>query len=136
MRGSYVICVFKSNLLHIFNLWPSSWSPPLRSQNFMHPLILNTNLIKSESNIGYPWDSNWGPPDWKPAITTTNQEHAEWEFPYCKPTVQLIMGEGQYKKILYTHPSLGTMLETSHFPETMLVLSNSTPITYSHIGLQ
>ena len=47
----------------IYYIYSSSghlcWSPPLRSQNFMHPLILNTNFIKSESKIGYPWDSPW-----------------------------------------------------------------------------
>ena len=41
------------------------WSPLLRHQNCMLLLILNTNFIKRESKIGYPWDLNWGPPDWE-----------------------------------------------------------------------
>ena len=37
----------------------------------MSPLLLNKNMIKRESRIGYPRDSNWGPRDWLPMVTAT-----------------------------------------------------------------
>ena len=37
----------------------------------MPPLILNTNLIKQESKVGYPQDSIWDRIDWKLAVITT-----------------------------------------------------------------
>ena len=38
----------------------------------MPPLILNTNLIKRESKIGYPQNSIWDRLDWELAVITTN----------------------------------------------------------------
>ena len=37
----------------------------------MPPLLLNINLIKRESRIGHWRESNWGPLDWLPLVTTT-----------------------------------------------------------------
>ena len=36
----------------------------------MLPLILNTNLLKRKSKIGYPKDKIWDRLDWEPAVTT------------------------------------------------------------------
>ena len=62
------------------------WDPPHELRNFnrsnkhcqssqlgseMSPLLLNKNMIKRESRIGYPLDSNWGPRDWLPMVTAT-----------------------------------------------------------------
>ena len=83
----------------------------------MLPLILNTNFHKAGIE-------NW-----------LRVEPAAWESPIlgtCSRT-----NNGTSLKILYTHPqSLGTTLETFHFPETVRVFSNSTPITQSSINLQ
>ena len=37
----------------------------------MTPLILNTNFIKRESEIGYPQVSHWDSPDREPTVITT-----------------------------------------------------------------
>ena len=37
----------------------------------MPPLLLNINMIKQKSRIHHPRESNWGPPDWLPMVTTT-----------------------------------------------------------------
>ena len=75
-------------------------------------MILNTNLIKQKSKIGYPKDSIrdiliGNPQAYRYTIFNTN---------------------GESLKVLYTHPkSLGITLDTFHFPETMQVFSNPTP---------
>ena len=45
-------------------------SPQLISQNFMSPLILNTNLVKQESKTDYTKDMLWDSLDWEPTIIT------------------------------------------------------------------
>ena len=45
-------------------------SPQLVSQNFMSPLILNTNLVKQESKTDYTKDILWDSLDWEPKIIT------------------------------------------------------------------
>ena len=60
--------------------------------------------------------------NWKPAVITTT---------LCPDT------NGESCKVPYTHPkSLGITLERFHFPETVQVFSNSTPITQSSINPQ
>ena len=51
------------------------WSPQLGSQNFILPLILNTNLTKRKSRIGYLYDSIWDRLDWEPAVITAKYVH-------------------------------------------------------------
>ena len=45
-------------------------SPQLISQNFMSPLILNTNLVKQESKTDDTKDMLWDSLDWEPTIIT------------------------------------------------------------------
>ena len=40
-------------------------------QNFIPPLILNTNFIKQESKTGYQWNSIWDRLDCESAVVTT-----------------------------------------------------------------
>ena len=47
----------KYSILTVMELAPPVSEFSTGSQHFMPPLILNTNLIKQESKIGYPWDS-------------------------------------------------------------------------------
>ena len=84
----------------------------------MHSLILSTNFIKQDLKIGHPYDSNWGLPNWEPAVITAKWETAEWESPYLEISVQLIMGYGGVKKTLY--PSIIYW----NNPETTLILFN------------
>ena len=42
-----------------------------RILKFYTPMILNTNVIKQELKIGYPYDSIWDCLDWEPAIIST-----------------------------------------------------------------
>ena len=70
----------------------------------MSPLILNINFIKRELNIDYTQDSNWVPIDWQPAVQVT------------------MYGVNQ------------TTLDMLHFPETVQVFSNPTPISQSNIN--
>ena len=88
----------------------------------MPQLLLNTNMIKQESKISHSQESNWGSPDWQRKVTTTTLSSAITEKSH---------------NILNTHlQSLGTTLETFHFPETVQIFSNPTPITKSRINLQ
>ena len=59
-------------------------SPPIRLQNFMSPLILNTNFIKRETKIGYPQGSNSGPPLWLYAVIIVDWEPAQESPRSCK----------------------------------------------------
>ena len=65
----------------------------------MLPLILNTNLIKGKSKIGYPLNRIWDLLDWKRAVITTTT--------LCSSAIPI---------------RLGITLETFHFPETVNVL--------------
>ena len=42
-----------------------------------------------ESKSSYPQDSNWGTPNWEPAVITADWEPADWEYPDWEPKVQL-----------------------------------------------
>ena len=88
-------------------------SPQLGRQNFLLPLILNTDFIKWKFKIGYPQDTIWDRLDWEPAVITAK---------LCLST------NGKYLQVLYTHPkSHEITLETFHFPKTVQVFSNPTP---------
>ena len=69
--------IWKANPYSILTNGNQAWTARLESltriSNFMTPVILNTNFIKWESKIGYPWISNWHLSDCKPTavITTT-----------------------------------------------------------------
>ena len=77
--------------------------------------------MKQGSKIGHPKDSIWDRLVWEPAVITTTLSSTAY--------------------VLYTHPytypeSFGITLETFHFPETVQVFSNPTPITQSNINPQ
>ena len=57
--------------------------PSTKSENFIPPLILNTNFIKHEAKIGY---AIWSPFDWEPTVKTITATN------------------GEILKVLYTHP--------------------------------
>ena len=58
--------------LTVIELGPPMLESSTGSQILMHPpLILNTNFIKRESKISYPWYSIWDRLDWEPAVITT-----------------------------------------------------------------
>ena len=98
-------------------------NPQLKSRSFMTPLILKTNFIKQESKIVSPWVSNWNPADWEPTVITTT--------PY---STYSIMGS---LKVLYTHlQSLGTILETFHFPLTVQGIPKFTASIQNSIKFQ
>ena len=83
LHSRYMLLAYLNLICYIY--WSPDrqcWSLPIRSQNFMPALILNTTFIKRESKICYSFDSNWDPPDLEPAVITTDWKPADWEYPY------------------------------------------------------
>ena len=80
----------KCSIPAVNELGPRYWSPQLGSQNFMLPLILNTNLMKQKSKIGDRKYTIWDRLDWEPpaVITATLCSSAN----------------GKSLQVLYTHP--------------------------------
>ena len=84
---------------------------------------MNTSFIKQKSKIGSPQVSNWNPPDWESTVITITP---------CSTESMM-----ESLKLLYAHlQSLGTILETLHFPYTVQVLSKSIPNVHNSIKPQ
>ena len=86
----------KYSILAIIVVGPPVSEYSTGSQNFIPPPIRNSNFIKRESKICYPYDSIWDRLDWELALITTT---------LCSTA------NGESLKVLYTHPlSLGITL--------------------------
>ena len=81
------------------------------------PLILNTNLIKPGSKIGYPYDSIWDCLDWEPIVIITTLCTTANEESLIYPSIKSWINPGQhftslrlckYSQILHLSPSINS----------------------------